>query len=456
MTTTKNNEHKKLNFSSEREQGQACLNSAEHEKNQGRKVLNVPNKREQNQTCLDSAEREGLRPKGNVPNLRFPEFQGEWEESTIGEEFDLYSGNTPSRLNKEHFNGAINWISSGELKEHYIADTKEKISDEAAKTLKMLPIGTFVIAIYGLEADGVRGTGSITKTEATISQACMAFISKGKVQNEFLYSWYKKHGNVIGIRYAQGTKQQNLSYDIIEKLKIAYPTFQEQEKLNKFIALLDERIATQNKIIEDLKKLKSAIIEKHYSQVKKRTTCIADLGEPFSVGSLAKDDLTEIGSPCVIYGELFTTYGEIIFHIESCTNKTDGMILSKKGDLLFPSSTTVDAMSLIAPSVINVDGVVLGGDMFGIHISHNYNSQYLSYYFNHIAKKQLAKFAKGSTIIHLHYKDIEKAKLLLPSLEEQNRMAKCLVALDKKVSVEQNLLSSLSCQKSYLLQQMFI
>ena len=193
--------------------------------------------------------------KINVPNLRFPEFQGEWEESTIGEEFDLYSGNTPSRMNKEHFNGAINWISSGELKEHYIADTKEKISDEAAKTLKMLPIGTFVIAIYGLEADGVRGTGSITKSESTISQACMAFTSKGKVQNEFLYSWYKKHGNVIGIRYAQGTKQQNLSYDIIEKFKIAYPTFQEQEKLNKFIALLDERIATQSKIIDKLQSL---------------------------------------------------------------------------------------------------------------------------------------------------------------------------------------------------------
>lgn len=194
----------------------------------------------------------------------------------------MYSGNTPSRLNKEHFNGAINWISSGELKEHYIADTKEKISDEAAKTLKMLPIGTFVIAIYGLEADGVRGTGSITKTEATISQACMAFISKGKVQNEFLYSWYKKHGNVIGIRYAQGTKQQNLSYDIIEKFKIAYPTFQEQEKLNKFIALLDERIATQNKIIEDLKKLKSAIIEIEYTPNTKTTSHIGNVIEQIS------------------------------------------------------------------------------------------------------------------------------------------------------------------------------
>ena len=60
MTTTKNNEHKKLNFSSEREQSQACLNSAEHEKNQGRKVL-------------------------NVPNLRFPEFQGEWTTSLLSD-----------------------------------------------------------------------------------------------------------------------------------------------------------------------------------------------------------------------------------------------------------------------------------------------------------------------------------------------------------------------------------
>ena len=396
--------------------------------------------------------------KLNVPHLRFPEFHGEWCVSTIGEQFDLYSGNTPSRLNKEHFEGNVNWITSGELKEHYISDTKEKISEDAAtaNNLKLLHPGTFVIAIYGLEADGVRGTGSITCKESTISQACMAFTQKGDVKNEFLYSWYKKHGNIIGIKYAQGTKQQNLSYDILEKFHIAYPSQDEQDKLIKFISLLDERIASQSKLIEDLKKLKSAIIVEHYRQTEKNEVCVADLGNHFNVGNLAKDDLSETGKPCIIYGELFTTYGEIISQIESHTNKTEGMILSKKGDLLFPSSTTVDAVSLIAPSVINVDNVILGGDMFGIHINHNYNTQYLSYYFNHIAKKQLAKFAKGSTIIHLHYTDIEKAKLLLPSLEEQNRMAKCLVALDKKVSVEQNLLSSLTCQKSYLLQQMFI
>ena len=253
-----------------------------------------------------------------------------------------------------------------------------------------------------------------------------------------------------GVKMPRGDKKQMKTYCL------SLPQIQEQKKIATLLRLIDERISTQSKIIEDLKKLKSAIIEKHYSQVKKRTTCIADLGEPFSVGSLAKDDLVEIGSPCVIYGELFTTYGEIISHIESYTNKTDGMILSKKGDLLFPSSTTVDAMSLIAPSVINVDGVVLGGDMFGIHISHNYNAQYLSYYFNHIAKRQLAKFAKGSTIIHLHYADIEKAKLLLPSLEEQDRMAKCIMSLDAKINIENFFISLLNNQKTHLLRQMFI
>ena len=233
-------------------------------------------------------------------------------------------------------------------------------------------------------------------------------------------------------------------------------SIEEESKIAKLLSLLDERIATQNKIIEDLKKLKSAIIVEHYRQTEKNEVCVADLGNHFNVGNLAKDDLSETGKPCIIYGELFTTYGEIISQIESHTNKTEGMILSKKGDLLFPSSTTVDAVSLIAPSVINVGNVILGGDMFGIHINHNYNAQYLSYYFNHIAKKQLAKYAKGSTIIHLHYADIKKAKLLLPSLEEQNRMAKCLVILDDKIKVENSLLNLLNSQKAYLLCQMFI
>ena len=87
----------------------------------------------------------------------------------------------------------------------------------------------------------------------------------------------------------------------------------------------------------------SAIIEKHYRCVKKHSVRVEELGKPFSVGNLSKDDLSEIGVPCIIYGELFTTYGAIISKVESHTKKIDGMTLSRKGDLLFPSSTNATA-----------------------------------------------------------------------------------------------------------------
>ena len=372
----------------------------------------------------------------NVPHLRFPEFSGEWEKKRFKDVCNITTGNKNTQDKSD----------DGIYPFYVRSQNVERINSWTFDGEAILTAG-----------DGV-GVGKVfhySTGKIGVHQR-VYILSDFKCDGKYLYSYFAGNFYNRVKRMSAKNSVDSVRMEMIADMPISLPSTMEQKKIGHLLALLDERIATQNKIIEDLKMLKSAIIEKHYSQVKKRTTCIADLGEPFSVGSLAKDDLVEIGSPCVIYGELFTTYGEIISHIESYTNKTDGMILSKKGDLLFPSSTTVDAMSLIAPSVINVDGVILGGDMFGIHINHNYNAQYLSYYFNHIAKRQLAKFAKGSTIIHLHYTDIEKAKLLLPSLEEQNRMAKCLVALDKKISVEQNLLSSLTCQKSYLLRQMFI
>ncbi len=313
----------------------------------------------------------------------------------------------------------------------------------------MVEVGDLLLAMYGATSGDI----AVSKIKGAINQAILCI--RTKQNKKFIESVWNKHVSKNLRKYLQGG-QGNLSADIVKGISFSFPTLKEQEKIANLVFLLDERIATQNKIIEDLKKLKSAIIEKHYRQAEKQTVCIADLGEHFSVGNLAKDDLSETGTPCILYGELFTTYGETISQIESRTNKTGGMVLSKKGDLLFPSSTTVDAVSLIAPSVINIDNVVLGGDMFGIHINSNFDAQYLSYFFNHIAKRRLAKYAKGSTIIHLHYADIEKAKLLLPCLKEQHRMAKCLVSLDDKINVETLSLNLLNNQKTYLLRHMFI
>ena len=370
--------------------------------------------------------------KLNVPNLRFKEFRGEWEESTIGEEFDLYSGNTPSRLNKYHFNGAINWISSGELKEHYIADTKEKISDEAAKTLKMLPIGTFIIAIYGLEADGVRGTCSITKSESTISQACMAFTSKGKIQNEFLYSWYKKHGNVIGIRYAQGTKQQNLSYDIIEKFKIAYPTLQEQEKLNKFIALLDERIATQNKVIDKLQSLIKGIAHKISKQGRPNTRLTECL--QCSSSTLQESEVAEVG--------VYPVYGAngIVGFLDYYNTANEAIYIIKDGSSVGTVSYVNGKCS--ATGTLNTlqakDGFLLRYLYFMLKVF------------------SFEPYKTGMAIPHIYFKDYGKAKIYCPSYELQNKYANLLSKIEQKAIVEQMMLNNLYNQKQYLIRQMFI
>ena len=358
----------------------------------------------------------------------------------------MYSGNTPSRLNKEHFNGAINWISSGELKEHYIADTKEKISDEAAKTLKMLPIGTFVIAIYGLEADGVRGTGSITKTEATISQACMAFISKGKVQNEFLYSWYKKHGNVIGIRYAQGTKQQNLSYDIIEKFKIAYPTFQEQEKLNKFIALLDERIATQNKIIEDLKKLKSAIIEIEYTPNTKTTSHIGNVIEQISKRN-KNNAIQNVLSVSNRQG--FIKQSDQFENRNVASEDTSNYKIVEKNDFAFnPARINVGSIARLT----TFEKGIISPMYICFRTQENVAPEYIDFFFE--SKHfycEIQKRLEGSVRQCLSFEGLCNIPFSLPSLEMQQRIGKRLFTLGQKIKTETDLLELLNKQKQYLL-----
>jgi type I restriction enzyme S subunit len=391
----------------------------------------------------------------NVPNLRFPEFQGEWEKKSLGEIGESFIGLTYKPTDVVSEGGLIVFRSSNI--QNGCMDYKDivRVNKNVKEKLITKKDDLLVCARNG-SARLIGKNAILYETDAnqTFGAFMMVFRSD---KNHFVHQLLNTRRYSSQVSENLGARINQITSSDLSSFEFFFP--KENSEMNKIAALLDlldERIATQNKIIEDLKKLKSAIIEKHYCQAEKQIACVADLGEPFSVGNLAKDDLTETGMPCVIYGELFTTYGETISQIESHTYKTEGMILSKKGDLLFPSSTTVDAMSLIAPSVINMDGVILGGDMFGIHISPNFNAQYLSYYFNHIAKRQLAKFAKGSTIIHLHYADIEKAKLLLPSLEEQNRMAKCLISLDAKINVENIFFSLLNNQKTSLLRQMFI
>ena len=352
--------------------------------------------------------------------------------------------------------GDVNWITSGELKEHYIGDTKEHISEDVAKenNLKLVPVGTFVIAIYGLEAEGVRGTGSITTQKSTISQACMAFTPKGEITNEFLYSWYKKHGNVIGTRYAQGTKQQNLSYDIIEKFKIHFPAIQEQNKLNKFISLLDERISTQSRAIEKLQSLISGITQKVSKHPSVQKTMLSDV-------LMERNDKNQKLLPVYSVSVSEGVVNQVEYLGRSFAAKdTSNYNVVYFGDIVYTKSPTGDFPFGIVKRSNNADKVAVS-PLYGVYQPASEDiGIYLHYYFcsslnaKNYLHKLIQKGAKNT--INITNQRFLENEVPIPDPLTLRKYVVLMTSLSKKLEQEKNLLALLQTQKQFLLQEMFI
>ncbi|GHV77054.1 hypothetical protein AGMMS49942_18750 [Spirochaetia bacterium] len=139
---------------------------------------------------------------------------------------------------------------------------------------------------------------------------------------------------------------------------------------------------------------------------------------------IAKKDIIEGGTcKCIHYGEIYTTYQPIIKHIVSKTNYA-GKIISKKGDVLVPSTTTADAMGIAVARSINEDNVIIGGD---INIIRTENAYVLSDYLAQIIsnpplKNELATYAKGANILHLSNNDLKQLSIPLPPLDIQREI----------------------------------
>ena len=231
MITTINNKHNKLNFSSEREQSQACLNSAEHEKNQGRKVL-------------------------NVPNLRFKEFQGEWEKCKLGDYGKVVTGNTPPTKDIENYeNGTYLWASPADLGTiKSITETKTMLSAQGFSKTRTLPKGSVLVTCIG----STIGKAGMATKEMSTNQQINSIVVDDNNDNEFVYyaiqSAFPRYLSSIAVQAVP-----IISKSAFELLPNKRPCLQEQKKIGKFLSLLDERIATQNKIIDKLQSLINGI-----------------------------------------------------------------------------------------------------------------------------------------------------------------------------------------------------
>ena len=388
-----------------------------------------------------------------VPNLRFS-FEEDWCTSTIGENFRLSSGLTPSTKEKAYFNnGIIPWINSGELKNKYISSTENKLTLDAVKkhNLTIYPMDTMVIAIYGLEAAGVRGKASITKMDSTISQSCMAFNSLGNVLTQFMYYVYKKEAQILGTRYAQGTKQQNLSSDLLSSYKLLYPSKEEQLKIVNFLSLIDEKIETQIKIIDDLILQKKYIIYSLLEAIQdNEKIMLKDLLFDYSVKTTINNEYPVLSSTASgMY--LQTEY----FNKEAASDNTTGYKIIPRGYCTYRSMSDTGLFTFNIQNLVE-KGIV--SPAYPVFSANNYSNEFIILYLNNASyiKKQILELKSGGTRFALPFSTL--CTLKIPKLEKEKQLSfiKTITAFERKIKNEEKILNDLHKQKNYLLNNMFI
>ena len=384
--------------------------------------------------------------KLNVPNIRFPEFSGEWKEETLGSVAKVVGGGTPDTNIQKYWNGNIQWFTPSEIgRDKYVTYSLRTISEEGLNksSAKILPTGTIL-----LSSRATVGECSINNVECTTNQGFQSLIAKENISNEFLFYLIQTKRKEL-IRKSCGSTFLEISANEVRKIKIAIPTHKEQEKIGKLLALLDKRIATQTKIIEDLKKLKCAIIEKLYSKIQGKEYSFGQLFEVVNErnkqmkysnilsasqekGMVNRDDLN---LDIQFERSNINTYkivraGDYVIHLRSFQG---GFAFSDKLGVCSPAYT------ILRPKEVLEYG-------------------YLSYFF------MSRQFIKSLVLVTYGIRDgrsinVEEwlgMKTMLPSKEEQRKILNVLCCFDEKIQNEENMLNKLSKQKQYLLRQMFI
>ena len=399
-----------------------------------------------------------------VPKLRFLEFTKVWKSTKIGEIADIVGGGTPRTEVEEYWDGEIKWFTPSEIgKTKYIFDSKRHITDKGLKnsSAKLLPKDTIL-----LSSRATVGEISIALTECSTNQGFQSLITKNNVDNDFIYYLISTIKNEF-LRRSSGSTFLEISKNEIKRIPINIPELSEQNKISNLFSAIDNKIEMLEKKHQYYQDFKKYLMQRIFSSQDDKLRFenyneaiykLSDLYSSKKGTGLSKDKLDEEGlNKCILYGELYTTYNEIIQDVKSKTNSQEG-ILSKVGDILIPSSTTTKGIDLVTASVILEENVLLSGDITILRSKNEniINNKFFAYYFTNNLVKDVSKLTQGSTIIHLYWKDFKKVKLALPPINEQNKCVDLFLKLDKKIDLINFQIQKMEEFKKGLLQQMFV
>ena len=250
-----------------------------------------------------------------------------------------------------------------------------------------------------------------------------------RVIPKFVYCLFQ---TINWLRYNEASGVPSLSKDTIEKIKVRIPQLDEQKKIAKLLSLLDERIATQNKIIEKLESLIKGIAQNVACNNKpniRLSECLK-----CSSSTLQESDVCENGT--------YPVYGAngIVGYLNNYNTEKEAVYIIKDGSGVGTVSYVTGKCS--ATGTLNT-----------LQAKEGYSLQYLYYM---LKVFNFEPYKTGMAIPHIYFKDYGKAKIFCPSYTKQLKYVGLLSAIDNKLSAEQSILTDLRLQKQYLLRQMFI
>ena len=368
--------------------------------------------------------------------MRFPEFSGEWNKYTINDLATVVGGGTPDTTVKSYWGGDIQWFTPSEIgKNKYVDFSKRTITRDGLdnSSAKLLPLHTIL-----LSSRATVGECSIASNECTTNQGFQSLIAK-QCNIDFLYYLIQTKKKDL-IRNACGSTFLEISANEIRKIKVAVPVQNEQEQIAKLLSLIDERIATQNKIIEDLKLLKSAI---------SLNVLHSDTWEQFKI-----KDIAQIGRGRVISSIEISQQKNPTYPVYSSQTSNDG-IMGYLDDYMFEGeyiSWTTDGAN--AGTVFYRNGKFNCTNVCGLlKLIKGFDTHFVSLVLAEATKKYVSINLANPKLMNNTMGNIQ---ICLPKLEEQKRISIVFRVLQRLWTVHNSLLTEYIKQKQYLLSQMFI
>ena len=368
----------------------------------------------------------------NVPHLRFPEFSGEWNKCTINDLATVVGGGTPDTTVKSYWGGDIQWFTPSEIGKNKYVDfslrtiTRDGLDNSSAK---LLPLHTIL-----LSSRATVGECSIASNECTTNQGFQSLIAK-QCNIDFLYYLIQTKKKDL-IRNACGSTFLEISANEIRKIKVAVPVQNEQEQIAKLLSLIDERIATQNKIIEKLQSLIKGLRVCCMQRVYGNNVYLSEIAQIYQPQTISSTELTEDG---------FLVYGAngIIGKYKDYNHETEQICITCRGN-------TCGMVNYTKPmSWITGNAMVINTDKYQDKVCKRYLYHYLSAYnFNSIIS--------GSGQPQIVRTPLEKLKITLPTISEQKQKAIIFDKIQDKIDINHKVLNLYIGQKQYLLRQMFI